>query len=72
MSQTVKIQIINGIKEETIYNINDFPYNKILFSQTVRKNKIAYLNIPAAFDIETTNVKTVESSVSTGYAFMYH
>ena len=40
-----------------IYNINDFPYDMFKDSEIVSSKRCSYLNIPAAFDIETTTVE---------------
>ena len=40
-----------------IYNIDDFPYDMFKDSEIVSSKRCSYLNIPAAFDIETTTVE---------------
>lgn len=62
--------MIDGIEQlhtETVYTIDDFPYDKFLGVDTVRGKHGSMLNIPSAFDIETTTVSDTE----TPYAFMY-
>ena len=40
-----------------IYNIDDFPYDMFKDSEIVSSKRCSYLNVPAAFDIETTTVE---------------
>ena len=61
------IQGKEQIQTETVYNIEDFPYKKFLGIETVRGKHGSMLNIPAAFDIETTTVSDTQDP----YAFMY-
>lgn len=67
---------INGIETtqtETVYNIIDFPYEDYLFTPTVRKRETSYLNISAAFDIESTTItKDNNKHEITPTGFMYH
>lgn len=70
----ITIKDRNGIEQvETIYNINDFPYNKILVHSmnygTIKKRKKAeYYKIFGTFDIETTSIPTEEKR---SFGFMY-
>ena len=70
---------------DCIYNLQDFPWQKIIMSPKVRdRHKTEYYNIPCAFDIETTNVPPVECTwidkngrekkevIEKAYAYMYH
>lgn len=65
-------------REETIYNIHDFPYHCIP-SQTCAKNKkLKYISIPATLDIETTTItegihydKKGKVKYDKVYGFMY-
>ena len=66
--------IIDGketIRKETVYNIDDYPYNEIAINiETVRKkgkSTVSYISTPATFDIESTTIKS-----ETPYAYMYH
>lgn len=53
---------------EKVYNCNDFPINELLRGcRFVHKRYDTYVNIPCAFDIETTSVKS-----DSPYGFMYH
>lgn len=54
-------------QEEQIYTIDDFPYAAALEAPISTKDHITYLNIPAAFDIETT---TIDGDPPQG--FLYH
>lgn len=67
ISVPVMIQGEEHKQTEVVYNIEDFPYKKFLGIETVRGKHGSILNIPAAFDIETTTVWDVENP----YAFMY-
>lgn len=52
---------------EKVYHCGDFPIDEILKrSQFVRKKKDTYINIPCAYDIETTSVDGEKP-----YGFMY-
>lgn len=44
-------------QDRVVYNINDFPYHTIYEYKRVRKSSqgLTYINVPAAFDIETTS-----------------
>ena len=66
--------MISGHQEtrtETVYNVRDFPYADFLDSPTVRKRGTWFLNIPAAFDIETTSIDR-PAEQGGPFAFMYH
>ena len=53
---------------EKVYNCRDFPITDLLRGcRFVHKRYDTYVNIPCAFDIETTSVKC-----DTPYGFMYH
>lgn len=60
------IPTTEGEQKEIIYNVDDFPYSKFMGVRTCWKWGKSVLDIPAAFDIETTNVNATEP-----YAFMY-
>lgn len=63
---------------EKIYEINELPLlDKMLHCKDSSKRNINYLNIPCAFDIETTNIYQKNSkgellTEPSPYAFMYH
>lgn len=69
----IPVETINGIVNEKVYSPGDKIHREYLYSDIVRKNKISYLNIPCAFDIETTNVIKRDASGHplSAYAFMY-
>lgn len=62
------------VKEEIVYNYNDFPYEKFRAAETVRKNKTTYLCLTATFDIEVTTIKVGEhgNNKDRPIGFMYH
>lgn len=69
----IPVDTISGTKEEKVYSIADFPYQKYSFpniSQKHGKEEIIYLELSAAFDIETTNMLAEDGSRP--WAFMYH
>lgn len=59
--------LVNG-KPEIAYTLDSFPVECLFSLPTVRRHNITYYNVPAAFDIETTNVIDADRP----YAFMYH
>ena len=77
------VQLIDGEKKiirirEPVYEIKELPYlGKLLNCSESKKNKIRYLNIPCAFDIEATNIyyKDSDGEIITDkrpFAYMYH
>lgn len=73
----IKVSTTEGIKEEIIYNIYDFPYEILNTLPTCRKaKKCTYYNVSSAFDIECTTIETKKDSngkyLTNPYAFMYH
>ena len=53
----LNVPTIEGIKQEKIFEINELSYlGKLLSCKDSKKRGINYLEIPCAFDIETTNV----------------
>lgn len=69
---------ITKIVSEDIYTIEELPMlGKLLSCKDTKKRGVNYLNIPCAFDIETTNMYLRDSdgnilSEPRPYAFMYH
>ena len=59
----------NGRKECPVYTLPEdaAQLDEFAFSKVVRGARGTYLNVPCAFDIETTNITNVEKP----YAFMY-
>lgn len=76
--RTINVETINGIQEETVYEIWELPYlRKLLHCKESHKRGITYLEIPCAFDIETTSIykRKKDGSIETEprpFAFMYH
>lgn len=80
--QTIPVETTRGIIQEIVYNVNDFPYNKIKYYPIVKtrstKNQRKYYNVPATFDIETSLIDGVRDKKGNyikglePYAFMYH
>ena len=66
------------MSEENIYEIKELSYlGKLLSCKESKKRGITYLEIPCAFDIETTNVykRNKDGKVLSDprpFAFMYH
>ena len=53
----LNVPTIKGIKQEKIFEINELSYlGKLLSCKDSKKRGVNYLEIPCAFDIETTNV----------------
>lgn len=66
--------MISGKQEtraETVYTVRDYPYSEYLEAETVRKRGTWFLNIPAAFDIETTSIDR-PAEQGGPFGFMYH
>ena len=66
--------MISGTQEtrtETVHSVRDYPYSKYLDAETVRKRGTWFLNIPAAFDIETTSIDR-PAEQGGPYGYMYH
>lgn len=84
--RTLNVPTINGIVEENVFEISELSYlGKLLGCKDSHKRivengitrSITYLEIPCAFDIETTNIykKDVDGKVLSDprpFAFMYH
>lgn len=75
---TLPVETIDGIVNETIYEIKELSYlGKLLGCKTSKKRGISYLELPCAFDIETTNIyqRDISGNICKEprpYAFMYH
>lgn len=70
---TLPVETINGVVNETVYTPKDKIHLKYKYADLAIKNRIKYLNIPCAFDIETTNIikRDSDGHVTSAYAFMY-
>ncbi len=66
----ITVDTIEGPKEEIIYDPSEWDYHKYIFCKNKVHNQIRYLEIPCAFDIETTTISPADDSRP--YAFMYH
>ena len=70
----IKVPTTRGIKEEVVYNIDDFPYHSLTDLPICKKKKNAYYNISASFDIETTSIeppKVGDKYIYQPFGFMY-
>lgn len=66
----IDVDTTEGTKTEKVYSIADFPYEKYAHARvSVKhgKDPVIYLELSAAFDIETTNMADADRP----YAFMY-
>ena len=53
----INVECIDGIRRERVYSIDELSYlGKLLECKESVKRDIRYLEIPAAFDIETTTI----------------
>lgn len=69
---SIRVDTTEGTKTEKVYGIHDFPYERFSHANVslkTGKNPVIYLELSAAFDIETTNIT---EGVERPYAFMYH
>lgn len=73
----IHVETIKRVAVEDIYTIEELPMlGKLLSCKDSKKRSVNYLNIPCAFDIETTNIYKRDSegnilSEPRPYAFMY-
>ena len=70
----ILVPTTKGERTETVYNINDFPFETLTELPICKKKKIQYYNISASFDIETTSIeppKVGDKYVFQPYGFMY-
>ena len=58
------VDTIEGPKEETVYDPSEWDYHKYIFCKSKVHNRIRYLEIPCAFDIETTTISDDEYIIS--------
>ena len=76
--KTIKVATKKGVQEEEIYTISECPMLYYLFTcKESKKRDVSYIEVPAAFDIETTNVfrRTAAGNIDPDfhpYSFMYH
>lgn len=60
--RTIPVYTTEGIKEEIVYELSDFPYEEVNNIPIVSRNTTDYLNVAASFDIETTNDPDTETA----------
>lgn len=76
--KTLNVWTKDGVIKENLYDIKELSYlDKMLKAKDSKKRGISYVEIPCAFDIETTNIyKTDESdkplSDPRPFSYMYH
>ena len=76
--QHLQVECIDGIHKETVYDIRELSLLRHnLECKESKKRGITYLEIPCAFDIETTNIYklTPEGNIDPDFrpfSFMYH
>lgn len=65
----INVETVAGIEQETVYDFKSFPWQYYLFGCQESKKRdndlkqnVHYLEIPCAFDIETTNVRDAETA----------
>ena len=76
--QQIQVPCIDGLRKESVYTIRELSLLKhLLECKESQKRGVTYLEIPCAFDIETTNIYkrdkegNIDSDVQP-FAFMYH
>ena len=75
---TLEVETTKGKQKETIYEIHELSFlDKLLSCKDSSKRGVHYLDIPCAFDIETTNIYEKDETGKPKkeprpYAFMYH
>lgn len=77
--EIINTDTINGRVSVPVYSYTEIPYTDIMLSATESKKRRgpSYLEIPCAFDIETTNIYKrkggkLDTESFTPFAFMYH
>ena len=74
----INVETINGVQQEIVYNADDMPVIEELFNcKDSKKRNVNYMDIPCAFDIETTNIYKLKDNgdidpILKPFAFMYH
>ena len=66
----INVETVAGIEQETVYDFKTFPWQYYLFGCRESKKRdndlktnVHYLEIPCAFDIETTNIDKIRQAV---------
>ena len=76
--RTINVYTKEGIRRENVFTIKELPLlGKLLQCKDSKKRGVNYLQIPCAFDIETTNMYKRESDGTLmteprPFSFMYH
>lgn len=75
--EVIEVETKNGIQEEIVYNVRDFPYMEVDSALYLNKIKnVQYYNIFGTFDIESTTIIPDEYLIGnrgeSPYGFMYH
>lgn len=79
--EVITTETINGSVRVPVYHYTEIPYTQIMMDAKESKKRgryaVSYLEIPCAFDIETTNIyRRTKAGKIDGkhrpYAFMYH
>ena len=76
--QQLNVECVDGIHKETVYSIRELSLLRHnLECKESKKHGVKYLEIPAAFDIETTNIYRKDESGNIDldfrpFSFMYH
>lgn len=73
-------ETVSGAVKVPVYQYNEIPYTDIMIAapESKKRKGASYLEIPCAFDIETTNIYRrtpdgiLDTKTMTPYAFMYH
>jgi hypothetical protein len=74
----INVETINGIQQEEVYNIYDFPYYELSFAPICTGKQKTFYNIACTFDIESTTIEPPFKIVNgkkkyevNPYSFMY-
>lgn len=76
--RTINVYTKEGIRRENVFTIKELPLlGKLLQCKDSKKRGVNYLQIPCAFDIETTNIykRELDGTLMTEprpFSFMYH
>ena len=82
--ERIRVHTANGVKEESLFAINELSFlSHLMMNKDCKKRQyidgksrtVTYLNVPCAFDIETTNIdeaRAQEIGKDRPFAFMYH
>jgi len=75
----IKVDTVRGVQLEKLYDIDELEcVTKMYACKESKRRGVTYLEIPCAFDIETTNIYqkdergNIDSTVFRPYSFMYH